>query len=581
MPGWLSEVEPEGAEAEEAEVPEWLARVRERQEQEAGSRPAPAEPEEEDWLGRLREGKEEPEREEEPSFEPPSPAAERPAFQERRPEEEPDWRQAWPAPPKPEDRRPSPPQPLPEPPVPARQVTPPRGLDRPSEPAWLSDVSRPLDEGLPHVPALVADESGSGLPAEEADIELGSIDLPDWLSEMKGQAPGARPEPQELADSLAPATLPAWLEAMRPMETFRPVVEIQQEEDQAVESAGPLAGLRGVLLAEPLVAMPRQTTSAAARLSVTERQFALGDLLRRMVEDEEREIPPRAVARRRLPLVRWAVAIALILAVALPSFSGGPSFSVPTLVPPGLPALVGLVDTLPVERPVLLVFDYEPAFAGEIEAVSGSLIEHMVGRGLRLATVSTRPTGPALAERMLRRMGATHPYENGRDYLHLGFIPGGSAAVQLFAQSPHQAVAGGYLVPEGLDERRLWESPILAATERLSDFGAVVVLAAGTEIARTWVEQAHPWLGDTPLIMVLSAGIEPLIRPYYEALNPQVDGILAGMPAAVAYEQALARSAEARALWTPFGMGILVAELALMMGGIYGLASMLIRPGGG
>ncbi len=61
-----------------------------------------------------------------------------------------------------------------------------------------------------------------------------------------------------MEDRLAPATLPSWLEAMRPMETFRPVVEIQPEEEQQVEAAGPLAGLRGVLLAEPVVAMPHQ-----------------------------------------------------------------------------------------------------------------------------------------------------------------------------------------------------------------------------------------------------------------------------------------------------------------------------------
>ena len=46
---------------------------------------------------------------------------------------------------------------------------------------------------------------------------------------------------------------------------------IEPEEVEQVESAGPLAGLRGVLMAEPIVAMPRAATGSAARLEVTER----------------------------------------------------------------------------------------------------------------------------------------------------------------------------------------------------------------------------------------------------------------------------------------------------------------------
>jgi len=122
---------------------------------------------------------------------------------------------------------------------------------------------------------------------------------------------------------------------------------------------------------------------------------------------------------------------------------------------------------------------------------------------------------------------------------------------------------------------------VLAGVQQFSDFGAVVIIAAGTEIARTWVEQAGPWTGASPLVMVASAGIEPLIRPYYEALNPQVDAVLSGLPAAVAYEQANGRAGDARLLWDSFGTGMLVAEMALILGGMYGAASFLLRSGTG
>jgi hypothetical protein len=446
-------------------------------------------------------------------------------------------------------------------------------------PKWLEDAGPPADESVPHVPALVAEEGVAVTPESAPDLDMGSIDIPDWLGELRKDAGVAAKEPGPPADSLARATLPAWLEAMRPMDTFRPVVEIQPEEGQEVESAGPLAGLRGVLLAEPVVAMPRQPSYSGARLEVTERQFALGDLLHRMVEQEAGEIGLKPPARRRLPFARWAISGILLLAVGLPALFGAPALPVPALVPPGLPALISLVDSLPADRPVLVVFDYEPAYAGELDAVAGPLLEDLMQRDVRLATLSTRPSGPPLADRLIRRIGDAHGYLNGQDYVHLGYLPGGPAAVQLFVRDPRESLAGGFLLGQDPTRRGMWSTPVLANVQQFSDFGAVVVIAAGTEIARTWVEQAGPWTGSSPLIMVASAGIEPLLRPYYEALNPQVDAILSGLPAAVAYEQANRRTGDARLLWDSFGTGMLVAELALILGGVYGAASFLLRPG--
>ncbi len=121
-----------------------------------------------------------------------------------------------------------------------------------------------------------------------------------------------------------------------------------------------------------------------------------------------------------------------------------------------------------------------------------------------------------------------------------------------------------------------WNATLLEGVRSLSDFGMVVVITAGAETARAWTEQASPWLAGQPLVMVLSAGVEPMIRPYYEALTPAVNGLLSGEPAAVAYELRNGRAGPAVARWNPFSLGILVAELLLMAGGVYGLGAWLI-----
>jgi hypothetical protein len=121
-----------------------------------------------------------------------------------------------------------------------------------------------------------------------------------------------------------------------------------------------------------------------------------------------------------------------------------------------------------------------------------------------------------------------------------------------------------------------WSARLLEGVSSLSDFGMVAVITAGAETARAWTEQASPWLAGRPLVMVLSAGVEPMIRPYYEALTPAVNGLLSGEPAAVAYELRNGRAGPAVARWNPFSMGILVSELLLVAGGVYGLGAWLI-----
>ncbi len=550
LPDWLSEAADEAApEIEGEELPDWLAELRE----EEGAPPAEAPPE-----VPLPEASEAEEAEVAPEAE--EKESEVPEWLARIRQQEAAERAAA------------------EPAGQAASAEPAPGEEAPApeaeRPAWLEEVEpEKAAEALPHVPAFVVGEEAA--PALEAtDFDLSAVELPDWLSEMEAaedEEVTEAPAGGEETPDLAPATLPAWLEAMRPVETFRPVVDLEPEEELVVETVGPLAGLRGVLIAEPVVAKPRRSTIGGARLEVTERQFAQAEVLRRLVEAEEREGVAAMPRARHLPLLWWAVSLLLTLAVAASLLLGTPTFGPPARVPRDLGSLIQLVDNLPTDRPVLLVFDYEPGFSGELDAVAGALVEHLMARDLRLVTLSTRPTGPPLAERLLGSVGASHGAENGKTYLHLGYLAGGPTAVQLFAAAPRRAVLEGFLRPADLAGASLWDSPLLSSVQALSDFGMVAVITTGTEAARVWAEQAYPWLGDTPLVMVLTTGAEPMIRPYFESLDPQVNGILSGLPSALAYEQVNGRPAAARARWDGYGVGMLVAVALLTVGAAYGL----------
>lgn len=589
IPDWMDDFLAAGDDvAEEDEVPEWLSRVRARREVQTDAQPGAGE--DEDWITRLRED---------------TPTEQPTGVEDLKPSPDVDESTEQPAP-QALDLGPPPDVPTPTPegemvdekPIPsydAGDIAPsPEGIDDDFQPAvgepippeeemeWFPapDESELMDaEGLPHVPALIDEETEEKALTEITGLDMDSIELPDWLGELKPSAPQAAQEEDEAAD-LAPATLPSWLEAMRPVDTFRSEVEIESVEVQPVESAGPLAGLRGVLMAEPVVAMPRTASTAAARLDVTERQYAQAELLQRLVEEEEKEIPPVKAERRRLPLMRWAIAFILLLAVILPfGFTqlGIEGYDLPSVVSRDLAPLIDLVANIPTDRPALVVFDYTPGYSGELDLVAGALLEHAVMRSLPIVTISTRPTGPPLAEGLLNKIGAGYGAVNGDSYLHLGYLSGGSTAIQLFAIAPRSAVLSGYHLPESLSEGSVWGSPLLQGVQQLSDFNLVVVITAGTDTARTWVEQTHPWIGDTPLVMVLSAGAEPLVRPYFEDSKPRVDGILTGLPAAVSYRQYSGLPLNTGVQWDAFGIGMLAVELILIAGGAYGVGLWLMR----
>jgi len=595
VPDWLSAFSEDVGEVgePEGEEQEWLDRIREKKETEAAEGEEEAEPVD-DWLARLREDEE---------LVPESLGADEitpeefPLPAEIPAEEEVEEQVISPIEPmdisiEPSEAAPlevvedeeAPPKPIDVLPEPTEVAPPavPSDVELPSEvegeveevDARVDEFETPIEDELPHVPALILDEEAIG--EQTPDLDLDSIQLPGWLNELRETTPQEEVPAEDVSQDLAPATLPSWLEAMRPVETFRSVVEIESMDEQVVESAGPLAGLQGVLMAEPVVAMPRAATVGAARLEVTERQYAQAELLHRIVEEEDQERPAATVRRIRLPFLRWVIGFLLVIAVLLPtvlSFKNGEGFPLPSYMPRDLGTLFSVVEEIPPERPVLTVFDYTPGYAGELNTVAGPLLEHIILRGLKVVTVSTQPTGSPLAEGLLSRVGV-----NGENYVHLGYLSGGSTAVQLFTAAPRETISMGFLLPDDMQSQSGWQSPILQDVLQLSDFSLIVVITASTDSARAWVEQAYPWKGETPLVMVLSVGTEPLIRPYYEALEPQVDGILTGLPAAVTYEQYLGRSGDALALWNAFGAGMLTVELILLAGVIYGAAIWLARP---
>jgi len=441
-----------------------------------------------------------------------------------------------------------------------------------SLPDWLAGIksSTTPSDGTP---AMIANNEGTA-PEERGNAAF-STEMPDWLSKLiPEQAAEKAPEGDaetSASENLELSELPSWVRAMRPVESV--VAEAKatpQEAAQVTEQSGPLMGLHGVLPVGPGLGPLRKPPAYSTILQVTDGQQRYAATFERLISSE---IEPQAARRTRLGsnrLWRWLIAGLLILAVGLPLSTRIPVTQASKLQPPEMVNAFTLIGDLHSNAPVLVVFDYDPALSGEMEAAAAPLMDHLLLQGPRLVLVSTSPTGPALAERFLHDSSASplvagHNFQAGQQYVNLGYLAGGPSGVQYFAIFPAEAA------PFTLDGQQAWQLPPLQGIQELSDFAAIIVLTDNADSGRVWIEQTGSTIGNTPMLMVISAQAEPMILPYYD--SGQIKGLVTGLAGGEAYGQAFvhpnAQTGLAQRYWNSFSAGTLVAEILIIVGALW------------
>ena len=410
--------------------------------------------------------------------------------------------------------------------------------------------------------------------AEFEDDLLALDELPDWgLGDSAGESSSIPEMGTPLDEDLAPAELPGWLEAMRPIESSVP----DSQQRGPVENSGPLAGLYSVLSAEPDIIRLKKPPVYSNKLQVTDAQHSHATLLQGLLESESKPgaLPsPALISRHR---VFKAILGAILVLVAFLAVLGNTQMTaMPQTVPAGVRQSSQLVNALTPNDTVLLAFDYQPGLAGEMEATAAGMVDHIMLRGAKLVLVSTSPTGPALAERFITNIESAHNYVSGTQYVDLGYIPGGVSGLASFARDPQ------WFAPNTLDGVLAWQTAPLQNVNGLSDFALVVVLTDDPNTARGWIEQVGPQLGDTPMTAVVSAQVEPMIRPYADSQLAQLSGLISGLPGGAAYE-VMTRNNLARNYWDAFNIVLVVAVSAILIGSIITVISDLLarRKGSG
>jgi hypothetical protein len=417
-------------------------------------------------------------------------------------------------------------------------------------PDWLTNLAHsPQDEPyLPSTPALIFDneEIKTEKPTNENTYPFEGDELPDWLpAETSLEAAGREKEiPSEAADQpLEKANLPSWLQAMKPVEAAIPAHAPQNENDQRVEASGPLAGLSGVLPGEKLVNQVTAPPIYTAKLKVTDKQRLQADLLQSMLTEEATPIQTKPVGiKTPLRILRIVIALILIAALAAPLIGGFSILPANMPVAPETQAFFKTINQMDMNKPVLLAVDYEPGQAGEMRPGSVAVLQHLMQKNVKILVVSTIPTGPAIGAALLSDAQLKVPaYNLSNRVVSVGYLAGGPLAMQ-----------------------ELSSHPDLLGLPSLSNYSAVIVLTENLDTLRAWVEQVQPGLGSTPLLMVVSAQAMPLALPYTD--SGQIQGLVAGLPGAVQYEQVLQSVGLASSYWSSLQFGVIAAMGLIFIG---------------
>lgn len=460
------------------------------------------------------------------------------------------------------------------------------------EPDWLAEIrkrhqadggdsdERALSDTQPNRPFRL-DSRPLTIPAFDAEDAAPSDEaLPEWLDEAdNNDEPQAESEyaspfgdDVDAAEELEASELPSWLQPPADSSPKTNPFYMGDFDDEPmltpaeVENAGPLAGLSGVLAAEPEVAKIGRSPVFSTRLEVSESQRRHASVLQALIASEtDTKEDFASTVKRPARLLNWLMAGAMLLAALLPLLNGQLAAPRPEAqhLPEGT-AMFNGIDTLPAGAPVLVVFDVQTALYGEVRAAASPVIAHLLDRQARLIFISTQPTGPALAERLLQSDFAQVPLVASQDYISLGYLPGGMAAVRSFASDPRSAPLSA---PATFAQP--WARASLQAIQSLDDFALVLLVVSEGEDARMWLEQAAPELSKG-LMVVSSAQAAPVLRAYLNMQPSMVDGLVAGVSGGAHYERLRARETFSFIYWDSYSYQLGVAVLVILLGGLYG-----------
>jgi hypothetical protein len=372
-------------------------------------------------------------------------------------------------------------------------------------------------------------------------------------------------------DELAQSHLPEWLPTMRPVDAVFTSGEFP--DNPLVENSGPLAGLSAILPASDLPAYYSKPPVYSIKLNITERQRLHTGILENMLQEGEK-VPVTELKKRGLSnrLARIGVGLLILLVMVPAVFWGGQTGITPLpRADNRIMTFYDLIEKLPDGVPVLVAMDYQTGYSGEMHLTATNVLARLIEKNIGLALISTVPAGPAMGIDMIERARAvvgsvddnlSEAYRLSQRTVNLGYLTGGTAALQEFVYQPKKATFYGQDVIR--DRKPVWEHAVLENVSGLKDFGMVILLCDNFNSGRAWIEQVQPNLGKVPMVVVTSAQTGPLLAPFLA--SGQVGAMLSGFAEGAAYSQLVQLPATPDGGWIGYQAGTIIVLILIVIG---------------
>src|SRR4051794_30228255 len=229
-------------------------------------------------------------------------------------------------------------------------------------------------------------------------------------------------------------------------------------------------------------------------------------------------------AHRMLSLDRRLIFLLIAVVTLLPLLY---PFGLPIRVSPEVRKVYDYVENLPEGSVVLLSLDFDPSSKPELYPMAVAILRHAFRKNLHVLGMTLWLTGTSMAESVVAQAAQESGKEKGKDYVFLGYAPGGANVIISMGQDLYAAFPTDYY------RAKTAELPMLTEVRTLRDIPYAISLSAGSPGVETWYVYGKEKYGfelGGGCTAVSAPGLYPLID------TGQINGLLGGLRGAAEYE---------------------------------------------
>ena len=238
-------------------------------------------------------------------------------------------------------------------------------------------------------------------------------------------------------------------------------------------------------------------------------------------------------AERMLAIDRRIIFVVIGLCTLLPLLY---PVGLPIKISPEVKGIYDHIEALPEGSVFLLSLDFDPASKPELYPQAVAILRHVFSKNLRVVAMTLWVTGTGMADQVVTQIASEAGKTSGKDYVFLGWSPGGSAVIINLGQDLYRTF------PTDYSSRHTEALPVLAGVRNLRDVDYAVCLGAGNPGVGEWYvfgKDKYKFELGGGSTGVIAPGLYPLLR------SGQINGLIGGLRGAAEYESLIGQKGRA------------------------------------